>query len=52
MEHCAGIDVPLGTSSMCDVDAVVREAKVPSEPKALIVQLAGSVSKWRGWGWR
>src|SRR5688500_16127599 len=39
MEHYAGIDVSLELSSVCVVDArgrVVREAKVPSEPAALI----------------
>ncbi len=39
MEHYAGIDVSLGLSSVCVVDAtgrVVREAKVASEPEALI----------------
>ena len=39
MEHCAGIDVSLESSSVCVVDAsgrIVREAKVASEPAALI----------------
>jgi transposase len=39
MEHYAGIDVSLEQSSLCVVDAtgrVVREAKVASEPEALI----------------
>jgi transposase len=39
MEHYAGIDVPLEQSSVCVVDAagrIVREAKVASEPEALI----------------
>jgi len=39
MEHYAGIDVSLEASSVCIVDAsskVVREAKVASEPEALI----------------
>src|SRR5262252_9156967 len=39
MEHYAGIDVLLESSSVCVVDAagrVVREAKVASEPEALI----------------
>ena len=39
MEHYAGIDVSLEQSSVCVVDAtgkIVREAKVPSEPEALI----------------
>ena len=39
MEHYAGIDVSLESSSVCVVDAagrVVREAKVASEPEALI----------------
>jgi transposase len=39
MEHYAGIDVSLERSSVCVVDAtgrVVREAKVASEPEALV----------------
>ena len=39
MEHYAGIDVSLERSSVCVVDAtgrIVREAKTPSEPEALI----------------
>ena len=39
MEHHAGIDVSLERSSVCVVDAtgkIVREAKVPSEPEALV----------------
>ena len=39
MEQYAGIDVSLESASVCVVDAtgrVVREAKVPSEPEALI----------------
>ncbi|HEX2074916.1 MAG TPA: IS110 family transposase [Geodermatophilus sp.] len=39
MEHYAGIDVSLQQSSVCVVDAtgrIVREAKVPSEPEALV----------------
>src|SRR5947207_1700106 len=39
MEHYAGIDVSLKSSSVCVVDAtgkIVRETKVASEPAALI----------------
>src|SRR5918998_3655668 len=39
MDHYAGIDVSLELSSVCVVDAagrIVREAKVASEPEALI----------------
>ena len=39
MEHYAGIDVSLESSSVCVVDAtgrVVREAKIASEPEALV----------------
>ncbi len=62
MEHYAGIDVSLEASSVCVVDAqgrIVREAKVASEPEALIawfealgVELtrvgleAGPLSQW------
>src|ERR671913_932209 len=44
MEHYAGIDVSLELSSVCVVDAtgrIVREAKVPSEPEALIGWFSG-----------
>ena len=62
MEHYAGIDVSLEQSSVCVVDAtgrIVREAKVASEPEALVVLLrqlglpltrvgleAGPLSQW------
>ena len=62
MKHYAGIDVSLNSSSVCVVDErgkIVREAKVASEPVALInwfnfvgVNLerigleAGPVSQW------
>src|SRR3954454_2430063 len=39
MEHYAGIDVSLERSGVCVVDAsgrIVREAKAPSEPEALV----------------
>src|SRR3954453_18006166 len=44
MDHYAGIDVSLEQSSICIVDAtgqIVREAKVASEPAALITFLRG-----------
>ena len=44
MEHFAGIDVSLELSSVCVVDPtgrIVREAKVASEPEALVAFLAG-----------
>ena len=62
MEHYAGIDVSLESSSLCVVDAtgrIVREAKIASEPEALVgwfhhfgIQLtrigleAGPLSQW------
>src|SRR5881398_1596007 len=44
MDHYVGIDVSLDESSVCVVDAtgrIVREAKVASEPEALIGFLGG-----------
>jgi transposase len=62
MKHYAGIDVSLERSCVCVVDAagtVVREAKAPSEPEALVRLLrefgleferigleAGPLSQW------
>src|SRR6476469_6050952 len=62
MEHYAGIDVSLQQSSVCVVDAtgrIIREAKVASEPEALVRffrelglplarvgQEAGPLSQW------
>ena len=62
MEYYAGIDVSLESSSVCVVDAkgqVLREAKIASEPEALVgwfnqlgVELArvgleaGPLSQW------
>src|SRR3954464_10764826 len=44
MDHYAGIDVSLATSSVCILDAtgrVVQEINVPSEPKALAAFFVG-----------
>src|SRR5678809_741122 len=44
MEHFAGIDVSLKDSSICVIDAagrIVREAKVVSEPEALVAWFRG-----------
>jgi transposase len=44
MEHFAGIDVSLKDSSICMVNAagrIVGEAKVVSEPEALVVWFGG-----------
>ncbi len=48
MDHYAGIDVSLGLSSVCVVDAtgrIVREAKVASEPEALARGAGGLVPR-------
>jgi predicted NBD/HSP70 family sugar kinase len=54
MEYYAGIDVSLESSSVCVVDAtgrVVREAKIASEPEALVgwFQQLGAELARRGW---
>ena len=44
MDYYAGIDVSLELSSICVLDAtgqIVREAKVASEPEALVAFLTG-----------
>ena len=44
MEHHVGTDVSLELSSLCVLDAtgkVIREAKVSSEPEALVAFLRG-----------
>ena len=48
MEHYAGMDVSLEQSSVCVVDGtgrIVREAKGPSEPEAL-VRFSASSAWW------
>ena len=53
MEHYVGIDVSLERSSVCVVDAtgkIVREAKVTSEPEAL-VRLFGQLGLLAGPHW-
>src|SRR5579863_7724842 len=44
MEHYAGVDVSLETSSVCVVDTqgkIVKETKVASEPEALVAFFEG-----------
>ena len=55
MDHYGGIDVSLERSSVCVVDSagrVVREAKVASEPEALVACSAGSGLRRHGPDWR
>jgi hypothetical protein len=55
MDHYAGIDVSLATSSVCILDAtgrIVREAKVASEPEALVAFLAGCGHRLAALAWR
>jgi hypothetical protein len=55
MDHYAGIDVSLATSSVCILDAtgrIVREAKVASEPEALVAFLAGCGHRLAASAWR
>ena len=56
MNHYAGLDVSLGETAICMVDAegrIVKEARAASEPEALITALReiglslGSLSAWR-----
>ena len=51
MEHYVGIDVSLELSSVCLVDAkgkIVKEAKVASDPDALVSFCENSGSRSRG----
>src|SRR5919199_430100 len=54
VEHYAGIDVSLERSSVCVVDGagkIVREAKVPSEPEALVAFFGRLGWRLPGVGW-
>src|SRR6266702_2626185 len=54
MDHYAGIDVSLEYSSVCVVDTsgkIVREAKVASEPEALIAWFGGHGLAVERLGW-
>lgn len=55
MEHYAGIDVSLKLSSVCMVDAkgkIVKEAKISSDPIALVTFFEGSVLRSSALGLR
>lgn len=55
MDHYAGIDVSLESSSLCVVDAsgrVVYETKIVSEPEALTTWLKGLDCETCGSGWK
>ena len=50
MELCAGLDVSVAETSICVIDAdgtVIREAKVPTEPEAIIAALAAAGTSWK-----
>ena len=55
MEYFAGLDVSLEETAICVVDEegrIVREARVPSEPEALVAFFGAWGSRWSGSGWR
>ena len=55
MEQYAGIDVSLEASHVCVVDAqgkILKEAKVASEPEALIACVPRTGHRWRRSAWR
>ena len=55
MEQYAGIDVSLELSSVCVVDGagkVIREAKVPSQPGALVGFFQNSIGHRGALAWR
>ena len=55
MKHFAGLDVSLEETTVCVVDeagGIVREARVPSEPEALVAFFRGLGLRWSGSAWR
>ena len=55
MEHFAGLDVSVNETSVCIVDdrgRIVREAKVASEPEALLPVLTPPPTTSSGSGWK
>jgi hypothetical protein len=55
MEHFAGLDVSVKDTSVCIVDEtgrIVREAKVASEPAALLAALENDAYTSNGSDWK
>ena len=51
MDHFAGLDVSVKTTSVCIVDdtgKVIREVKVTSEPEALLAVLKSASYRFKG----
>ena len=54
MDYFVGLDVSVKETSVCIVDAgkVVRQARVASEPEALLQVLTNAVYRFKRLGWK